>query len=82
MMESGLPDFDLAGAMGVFAPAATPKAALERLSTEIMRAVQLPEVKDGMLRDGFAVAPMGSAEYEVFLQVISSWEREHLLLNV
>ena len=23
-----------------------------------------------------------SAEYEVFLQVISSWEREHLLLNV
>jgi len=22
------------------------------------------------------------AEYEVFLQVISSWEREHLLLNV
>jgi glutamine synthetase len=22
------------------------------------------------------------AEYEVFLRVISSWEREHLLLNV
>ena len=23
-----------------------------------------------------------NAEYEVFLQVISSWEREHLLLHV
>ena len=68
MMESGLPDFDMSGAMGVFAPAATPKAALDRLNTEIMRAVQLPEVKDGMLRDGFAVAPMGPAEYEPFIR--------------
>jgi len=31
MMESGIADFDLSGAMGVFAPAATPKAALDRL---------------------------------------------------
>ncbi len=68
MMESGVPDFDLSGAMGVFAPAATPKAALDRLNAEIMRAVQLPEVKDGMLRDGFAVAPMGPAEYDVFMR--------------
>ncbi len=68
MMEAGIADFDLSGAMGVFAPAATPKAALDRLNTEIMRALQLPEVKDGMLRDGFVVAPMGPAEYEVFMR--------------
>ena len=68
MMESGIADFDLSGAMGVFAPAATPKAALERLSTEIMRTLQLPEVKDGMLRDGFVVAPLGPADYEVFMR--------------
>ncbi len=68
MMESGLPDFDLSGAMGVFAPAATPKAAVDRLSAEIMRAVQLPEVKDGMLKDGFVVAPMGPAEYDAFMR--------------
>lgn len=67
MMEAGIADFDLSGAMGVFAPAATPKAALDRLNTEIMRALQLPEVKDGMLRDGFVVAPMGPVEYEVFM---------------
>ena len=29
-----------------------------------------------------AFALVKEAEYEVFLQVISSWEREHLLLNV
>ena len=68
MMEAGIADFDLSGAMGVFAPAATPKAALDRLNTEIMRALQLPEVKDGMLRDGFVVAPMGPVEYEVFMR--------------
>ena len=68
MMESGIADFDLSGAMGVFAPAATPKAALDRLNTEIMRALQLPEVKDGMLRDGFVVSPMGPAEYEMFMR--------------
>ncbi len=68
MMEAGIADFDLSGAMGVFAPAATPKAALDRLNTEILRALQLPEVKDGMLRDGFVVAPMGPAEYEVFMR--------------
>jgi tripartite-type tricarboxylate transporter receptor subunit TctC len=68
MIESGLPDFDLTGAMGVFAPAATPKAAIDRLSSEIMRVVQLPEVKDGMLRDGFAVVPLGPAEYDAFIR--------------
>lgn len=68
MTESGLADFDMNGAMGVFAPAATPKAALERLNAEIMRAVQLPEVKDGMMRDGFVVAPLGPAEYEAFMR--------------
>ena len=68
MIESGLPEFDISGGMGVFAPAATPKAAIERLNTEIIRVVQLPEVKDGMLRDGFIVAPMGPAEYEAFMR--------------
>lgn len=68
MMEAGQPDFDLSGAMGALAPAASPKVALERLNTEFMRAVHLPEVKEGMLRDGFVVAPIGLAEYEAFMR--------------
>ncbi len=32
------------------------------------------------VRDAYTIVKQ--AEYEVFLQVISSWEREHLLLNV
>jgi len=68
MMESGIEDFDFSGAMGAFAPSATPKPALDRLAAEIMRVVQLPEVKDGMLRDGFAVVPLGPVEYDAFIR--------------
>jgi tripartite-type tricarboxylate transporter receptor subunit TctC len=68
LIESGYPDFDITGAMGVFAPAGTPKETVERLSAEIIRVVQLPEVKDGMLRDGFIVRPLGPAEFETFLR--------------
>jgi len=68
VMESGIEDFDFSGAMGVFAPSATPKPALARLATEIMRVVHLPEVKDGMLRDGFAVVPLGPVEYDAFIR--------------
>jgi tripartite-type tricarboxylate transporter receptor subunit TctC len=68
MIESGFPDFDITGAMGFFAPVGTPKEAVDRLNAEIARVVQLPEVKDGMMRDGFIVNPLGPAEYEAFLR--------------
>jgi tripartite-type tricarboxylate transporter receptor subunit TctC len=64
MIESGLPDFDMTGGMGVFAPAGTPREAVDRLSGEIVRMLQLPEVRDGLVRDGFIVAPVASAEYQ------------------
>ena len=54
--------------MGVFAPAATPKEAVERLSAEIIRVMQLPEVRAGLERDGFIVAPTGPAEYQAFVR--------------
>lgn len=69
MIESGLPDFDMTGGMGVFAPAATPKEAVERLSTEIIRTLQLPEVQAGLIRDGFAVDAIGTAKYDAYVRV-------------
>ena len=63
MIESGLADFDMTGGMGVFAPGAAPKEAVDRLSTEVVRVLQLPEVRDGLVRDGFVVAPVGTQEY-------------------
>ena len=64
MIESGVPDFDMTGGMGIFAPGASPKEAVERLSSEIVRMLQLPEVREGLIRDGFVVAPVGTNEYQ------------------
>jgi tripartite-type tricarboxylate transporter receptor subunit TctC len=68
MMELGFADFDMSGAMGVFAPAATPKEAINRLGAEIVRVVQLPNVRDSMRRDGFAVQPTGPMEYAAAIE--------------
>ena len=68
MIESGYPDFDMTGAMGVFAPSGTPKEALERLSAEFVRTLQNPDVRDGLVRDGFTVAPMATAEYQQYVR--------------
>jgi tripartite-type tricarboxylate transporter receptor subunit TctC len=68
MIESGFPDFDITGGMGVYAPSGTPKEAVDRLSSEIVRVMQLPEVRVGLERDGFLVVPTGPAEYQAFVR--------------
>ena len=48
--ESGVPGFDYNGGwMGVFAPAKTPRDMVQRLSAEINKAMQAPEVRDKMI---------------------------------
>ena len=68
MIESGYPDFDITGGMGVYAPAATPKEAVERLSAEVARVMQIPEVRAGLERDGFLVSASGPAEDQAFVR--------------
>lgn len=68
MIESGLADFEMTGGLGVFAPSASPKDAVARMSTEIVRVMQMPEVRDRLVRDGFIVAPLGSVEYDKYIR--------------
>ncbi|MBC7779786.1 MAG: tripartite tricarboxylate transporter substrate binding protein [Proteobacteria bacterium] len=46
------PAFDMNGWMGILAPAGTPKETVARLSTELARIVQLPEVRARFLAQG------------------------------
>jgi glutamine synthetase len=57
---------------------------LPRSLDEALRALRESEPLVKLLGEPFVAAfsLVKEAEYEVFLQVISSWEREHLLLNV
>ncbi len=66
--ESGFPGFDTSIWFGSVVHAATPKEAINRLSTEILRALQLPEVKDVITRTGLNVTGLGAAEFDVFLR--------------
>jgi glutamine synthetase len=58
--------------------------ALPRSLDAALRSLQESQPLIRILGEPFVAAfsIVKSAEYEVFLQVISSWEREHLLLNV
>ncbi len=49
-------------------PSSTPKDAVTRLSTEILRALQLAEVKDVVNKVGLNVAGLPAAEFDAFLR--------------
>ncbi len=67
--ESGLPGFDIQTWYGVLAPAATPKAVLERLGVEMLRIVKSPQFAASMAAGG--CEPMGSTPAEMAALVAS-----------
>jgi tripartite-type tricarboxylate transporter receptor subunit TctC len=66
--ESGYPGFEALMWYGVVARAAAPKGAIDRLSAEITRAVQLTEVRDTLDRQGLSVATMRPVEFDAFIR--------------
>ena len=66
--ESGYPGFEALMWYGVMARATTPKGALDRLSGELTRAAQSPEVSDALGRLGLSVAALGPAEFDAFVR--------------
>ena len=50
--EAGLPGFEYDGWFGIFAPAATPRWIINKLSAETARILALPDVKDTILNNG------------------------------
>ena len=61
--EAGLRGFDADTVFGFYAPAGTPPAVIERLNTEINRALATPPVKERINAIGGIAAPMTSAEF-------------------
>jgi tripartite-type tricarboxylate transporter receptor subunit TctC len=61
LAESGFPGFEASVWYGLVAPAATPKAVVQRLHAEVQKALQTPEVHERMAAVGGVVLP-GSTE--------------------
>jgi tripartite-type tricarboxylate transporter receptor subunit TctC len=53
--EAGVPGFEFSTWFAVVAPAATPKAIVERLNAEIVKAANLPEVRDALGQQGYEI---------------------------
>jgi len=59
--EAGIPDFEFATWFAVVAPAGTPRAIVDLLNAEIVKAAAAPDVRDALVPLGYDVAP-GSPE--------------------
>jgi tripartite-type tricarboxylate transporter receptor subunit TctC len=66
--ESGLPGFDISTWFGIFAPAKTPQPIIDKLYTELTRALALPDVREAMLKLG--AEPVGNtpAEFAAYIK--------------
>lgn len=56
--EQGVPGFEAISWAGVCAPGGTPRPIVDKLHSEVVRVLKLPEIRDRLLRDG--IAPVGS----------------------
>lgn len=68
MIEGGLADFEVVTWFGVFAPARTPEAIVERLNSEIAKVVASPDVSARLAELGSEWTANSSKEFSDFIQ--------------
>jgi tripartite-type tricarboxylate transporter receptor subunit TctC len=81
--ESGITGFDVSSWTGIFAPAATPRAVIERLQKELAVVLQSPFVKERYAVLG--IEPVGNSPAEFGAQVrddLARWEKVVKAANV
>ena len=72
--EAALPGFEAVGWYGILAPAGTSKEILNRLSRDVVRGLQAPEVQDRIIKDGGE--PVGGTpdQFSAFIRAeIAKW---------
>ena len=66
--EQGYAGFDVINWFGAVVRSGTPRAVVERLSSEIGRGLQLAEVKEILTQIGMTPSPMSPGEFDAFLR--------------
>ena len=62
LSESGLAGYEVGSWQGVFAPAGTPPAIVKRLNAEIVKIINMPDVKEKLI--GLGAEPVGNTSEE------------------
>ncbi len=74
--ESGLPGFETGSWQGVFVPARTPAVIVNRLNREIVRAINLPDIKAKLALDGTEPGDMTAEAFAQWLRIeIPKWTK-------
>jgi tripartite-type tricarboxylate transporter receptor subunit TctC len=74
--ESGLPGYEAIAWNGLLAPAGTPKEVIARLSAEVRKILELPEIKERFAAQGFAAAWSSPEQYAAFLDnEVDKWAK-------
>jgi len=67
LAESGFPDFALVNWWGVLAPAGVPREIVGRLNAELVKILQLPDVRERIAAEGGEPAPMSPEQFGRFI---------------
>jgi tripartite-type tricarboxylate transporter receptor subunit TctC len=62
-----IPGFEATSWHGVFAPAGTPKAIVDKMAAEMKRILELPDVKDRLFEIGAVASPMTPDDFAKFI---------------
>jgi tripartite-type tricarboxylate transporter receptor subunit TctC len=66
--QAGLPEYTYDSWFGVMAPAGTPRAILAKVSQDIARAVQLPDVSERMTRQGVVIVTQTPEQFDAVIR--------------
>ena len=76
IVESGVPGYEVTIWYAVFAPVATPKAIVDKLNAEMVKALNSSEMKERMALQGMDPAPSTPAELTAFVKVeTAKWSK-------
>jgi tripartite-type tricarboxylate transporter receptor subunit TctC len=74
--EAGVPGYESTIWLGLMAPAATPKPILDRLSAEVNKVINAPDIKDNWTKQGAQPMGMKPDDFGAFLKAdIAKWAK-------
>lgn len=74
--ESGLPGYEMLNWLGLFAPAGTPRAVVEKLNAESVRIMRSPEARGRLNAQGAEPSPLPTEEFTAFVKSeVEKWAK-------
>ena len=67
MAEAGMPGFDISTWFGILAPAGTPPAVVDKWNSDLVKVLNLPDVREKMLAQGAEPAPTSTTQFASFI---------------